>query len=71
MPSDISQIHVGTVTYNIKDQTARNDKLDKAGGTITGDLAVNGSTSGIKIDDLSQKNNTTVILNCGSSTISV
>ena len=69
--AEISQIKIKNVTYDLKDATARNDKLDKSGGTITGDLTVNGNTSGIKINELGQTASTTVVLNCGSSTISV
>ena len=68
--AEISQINVGNTTYDLKDATARNDKLDKAGGTVTGDLAVEGSTYGIKIDDLGQNTPTSIVLNCGTSTSS-
>lgn len=72
--NDISQILVGNTLHQIKDSTARSEvanKLDKTGGTITGDLTVQGKTSGIKLDDLSQNSSTVIILNCGTSTTNV
>lgn len=72
--NDISQILVGNTLHQIKDSTARNDvanKLDKTGGTITGDLTIQGKTSGIKIDELGQNSSTVIILNCGTSATNV
>lgn len=71
---EISTIKVGNTLHNLKDSTARNEvakKLDKTGGTITGDLTIQGKTSGIKIDELSQNSSAVVILNCGTSTTNV
>ena len=68
--NEISQILVGNTLHQIKDSTARNDvanKLDKTGGTITGDLTVQGKTSGIKLDELGQNSSTVIIFNCGTS----
>ena len=68
--NDISRILVGNTLHNIKDSTARSEvanKLDKTGGTITGDLTVQGRTSGIKIDELGQNSSTVIILHCGTS----
>ena len=72
--NDISQILVGNTLHNIKDSTARSEvakKLDKTGGTITGDLTIQGKTSGIKIDELGQNSSTVIILNCGTSVTNV
>ena len=72
--NDISQILVGNTLHNVKDSTARSEvakKLDKTGGTITGDLTIQGKTSGIKIDELGQNSSTVIILNCGTSTTNV
>lgn len=72
--SDISKILVGETLHNVKDETARNEvakKLDTAGGTITGDLTIQGKTSGIKIDELGQNSSAVIILNCGTSTTNV
>ena len=72
--NDISQILVGNTLHQIKDSTARNDianKLDKTGGTITGDLTVQGRTSGIKLDELGQNSSTVIIFNCGTSATNV
>mgnify|MGYP007135714392 CR=1 FL=1 len=69
--NDISQILVGETLHKIKDAEAREKKLDKTGGTITGDLTIQGKTSGIKIDELSQNSSAVVILNCGTSTTNV
>ena len=72
--NDISQILVCNTLHQIKDSTARNDvanKLDKTGGTITGDLTIQGKTSGIKIDELGQNSSTVIILNCGTSATNV
>ena len=72
--NDISQILVGNTLHQIKDSTARNEvanKLDKTGGTITGDLTVQGRTSGIKLDELGQNSSTVIIFNCGTSTTNV
>ena len=72
--NDISQILVGNTLHQIKDSTARNEvanKLDKTGGTITGDLTVQGRTSGIKLDDLGQNSSTVIIFNCGTSATNV
>ena len=74
MGNEISQIRVGNTLHNIKDSTARSEvakKLDKTGGTITGDLTVQGRTSGIKLDELGQNSSTVIILNCGTSTTNV
>ena len=72
--NDISRILVGNTLHNIKDSTARSEvanKLDKTGGTITGDLTIQGKTSGIKIDELGQNSSTAIILNCGKSATNV
>ena len=72
--NDISQILVGNTLHNVKDSTARSEvakKLDKTGGTITGDLTVQGKTSGIKLDDLGQNSSTVIIFNCGTSATNV
>ena len=72
--NDISRILVGNTLHNIKDSTARSEvanKLDKTGGTITGDLTVQGKTSGIKIDELGQNSSTVIIFNCGTSATNV
>ena len=72
--NDISRILVGNTLHNIKDSTARSEvanKLDKTGGTITGDLTVQGRTSGIKLDELSQNSSTVIIFNCGTSATNV
>ena len=72
--NDISQILVGNTLHNIKDSTARSEvakKLDKTGGTITGDLTIQGKTSGIKIDELDQNSSTVIIFNCGTSATNV
>ena len=72
--NDISQILVGNTLHQIKDSTARNEvanKLDKTGGTITGDLTVQGRTSGIKLDELGQNSSTVIIFNCGTSATNV
>ena len=72
--NDISQILVGNTLHQIKDSTARNEvanKLDKTGGTITGDLTIQGKTSGIKIDELGQNSSTVIIFNCGTSATNV
>ena len=72
--NDISRILVGNTLHNIKDSTARNEvanKLDKTGGTITGDLTVQGRTSGIKLDELGQNSSTVIIFNCGTSATNV
>ena len=72
--NDISQILVGNTLHQIKDSTARSEvanKLDKTGGTITGDLTVQGRTSGIKLDELGQNSSTVIILNCGTSATNV
>ena len=72
--NDISRILVGNTLHNIKDSTARSEvanKLDKTGGTITGDLTVQGKTSGIKLDDLGQNSSTVIIFNCGTSATNV
>lgn len=72
--NDISQILVGNTLHNVKDSTARSEvakKLDKTGGTITGDLTVQGRTSGIKLDELGQNSSTVIIFNCGTSTTNV
>lgn len=72
--NDISRILVGNTLHNIKDSTARSEvanKLDKTGGTITGDLTVQGRTSGIKLDELGQNNSAVIILNCGTSATNV
>ena len=72
--NDISRILVGNTLHNIKDSTARSEvanKLDKTGGTITGDLTVQGRTSGIKLDDLGQNSSTVIIFNCGTSATNV
>ena len=72
--NDISRILVGNTLHNVKDSTARSEvakKLDKTGGTITGDLTVQGRTSGIKLDELGQNSSTVIILNCGTSTTNV
>lgn len=72
--NDISQILVGNTLHQIKDSTARNEvanKLDKTGGTITGDLTVQGKTSGIKLDELGQNSSTVIIFNCGTSATNV
>lgn len=72
--NDISQILVGNTLHNIKDRTARREvanKLDKTGGTITGDLTVQGRTSGIKLDELGQNSSTVIIFNCGTSATNV
>ena len=74
MGNEISQIRVGNTLHNIKDSTARSEvanKLDKTGGTITGDLTIQGKTSGIKIDELGQNSSTVIILNCGTSATNV
>ena len=74
MGNEISQIRVGNTLHNIKDSTARSEvanKLDKTGGTITGDLTVQGKTSGIKIDELGQNSSTVIIFNCGTSATNV
>ena len=74
MGNEISQIRVGNTLHNIKDSTARSEvanKLDKTGGTITGDLTVQGKTSGIKIDELGQNNSAVIIFNCGTSATNV
>ena len=75
MGNEISQIRVGNTLHNIKDSTARSEvanKLDKTGGTITGDLTIQGKTSGIKIDELGQNSSTVIILNCcGASATNV
>lgn len=72
--NDISQILVGNTLHKVKDETARTEtakKLDKTGGTITGDLTIQGKTSGIKIDELGQNSSAVIILNCGTSTTNV
>ena len=72
--NDISRILVGNTLHNIKDSTARSEvanKLDKTGRTITGDLTVQGKTSGIKIDELGQNSSTVIIFNCGTSATNV
>lgn len=72
--NDISRILVGNTLHNIKDSTARSEvanKLDKTGGTITGDLTVQGKTSGIKLDELGQNSSTVIIFNCGTSATNV
>ena len=72
--NDISKIMVDNTENNIKDSTARSEvakKLDKTGGTITGDLTIQGKTSGIKIDELGQNSSTVIILNCGTSATNV
>lgn len=72
--NDISKILVGNTVHNVKDSTARSEvakKLDKTGGTITGDLTIQGKTSGIKIDELGQNSSTVIILNCGTSATNV
>lgn len=72
--NDISRILVGNTLHNIKDSTARSEvanKLDKTGGTITGDLTVQGRTSGIKLDELGQNSSTVIIFNCGTSATNV
>lgn len=43
--AEISQLKVGSTTYDIKDTTARNTKLDKAGGTMSGNLTVNAAVT--------------------------
>lgn len=72
--NDISRILVGNTLHNIKDSAARSEvanKLDKTGGTITGDLTVQGRTSGIKLDELCQNSSTVIIFNCGTSATNV
>ena len=74
MGNEISQIRVGNTLHNIKDSTARSEvanKLDKTGGTITGDLTVQGRTSGIKLDELGQNSSTVIIFNWGTSATNV
>ena len=74
MGNEISQIRVGNTLHSVKDSTARSEvakKLDKTGGTITGDLTIQGKTSGIKIDELGQNNSAVIILNCGTSATNV
>ena len=74
MGNEISQIRVGNTLHSVKDSTARSEvakKLDKTGGTITGDLTIQGKTSGIKIDELGQNSSTVIILNCGTSATNV
>ena len=63
--AEISQIKVKNTTYDVEDSYVRTNKFDKAGGTITGNLTINGSTSGIKINDLTQTQ--TVIFNAGGA----
>lgn len=46
--ADISKITVGSDTYNIKDETARNTAnaaLPKSGGTLTGTIDASGTTN--------------------------
>ena len=37
-PEEIKQVTINGVTHPIKDETARNDKVDRSGDTMTGQL---------------------------------